>query len=53
MAGSLCGGFDRLMGAPSTSRFTPTYWGTSTAACEVKESRTEYFQGSQSGNSKF
>lgn len=24
MAGSLCGGLDRLMGAPSTSRFTPT-----------------------------
>lgn len=27
-------GLDRLMGAPSTSRFTPTYWGTSTAAWE-------------------
>ncbi len=25
-------GLDRLMGAPSTNRFTPTYWGTSTAA---------------------
>lgn len=27
-------GLDLLMGAPSTSRLTPTYWGTSTAAWE-------------------